>query len=152
MRVAASSVVHTQISRSTRRSVPRSDACVREAKRAPADSEAEYDPLVKRSPRKKPPFVIEYSPPFLEHLAALNAGQRAIVLEEADVQLLHQPNLVTRNRKPLQPNPVARFELHIGELRVYYEVYEARRVVEVRAVGIKKRDRVFIGGEEIKLS
>ena len=108
---------------------------------------------MKRSPRKKPPYVIEYSPPSLEHLAALNAGQRAIVLEEVDVQLLHQPNVVTRNRKPLQPNPlVARFELRIGELRVYYEVYEGRRVVEVRAVGIKNRDRVFIGGEEIKLS
>lgn len=44
------------------------------------------------------------------------------------------------------------FELRIGELRVYYEVDDARRVVEIRAVGVKKRDRVFIGGEEIELS
>ena len=102
--------------------------------------------------RKKPPYVIEYSPPSRAHLAALSAGQRASVLDEVDVQLLHQPTVVTRNRKPLQPNPLARFELRIAELRVYYEVNEERRRVEIRAVGIKDRDRVFIGGEEIDLS
>ena len=106
--------------------------------------------------RKKPPYVIEYSPPSREHLAALSAGQRATVLDEVDVQLLHQPTVVTRNRKPLQqplqPNPLARFALRVAELRVYDEVDEARRVVEIRAVGIKDRDRVFIGGEEIDLS
>ena len=102
--------------------------------------------------RKKPPYVIEYSPPSREHLAALSAGQRASVLDEVDVQLLHQPTVVTRNRKPLQPNPLARFELRIAELRVYYEVNEERRRVEIRAVGIKDRDRVFIGGEGIDLS
>ena len=102
--------------------------------------------------RKKPPYVIEYSPPSREHLAALSAGQRATVLDEVGVQLLHQPTVVTRNRKPLQPNPLARFELRIADLRVYYEVDEERRVVEIRAVGIKDRDRVFIGGEEIYLS
>jgi len=73
-------------------------------------------------------------------------------LNEVDVQLAHQPTLPTRNRKPLQPNPLSHFELRIGELRVYYEVDEARRVVEVRAVGIKDRNRVTIGGEEIDLS
>ena len=65
---------------------------------------------------------------------------------------MHQPTVVTRNRKPLQPNPLARFELRIGANRVYYEVDDGRHVVEVRAVGIKERNRVTIGGEEIDLS
>jgi mRNA-degrading endonuclease RelE of RelBE toxin-antitoxin system len=102
--------------------------------------------------RKKSPYGIEYSPLSREHLAALSARQRAMVLDEVDVQLPHQPTVVTRNRKPLQLNPLARFELRIAELRVYYEVDEERRLVEIRAVGIKDRDRVFIGGEEIDLS
>jgi len=102
--------------------------------------------------RQKAPYLIEYSPPSREHLAALSARQRATVLDEVDVQLLHQPTTVTRNRKPLQPNPLARFELRIADLRVSYEVDEQRRVVEIRAVGIKDRDRIFIGGEEIDLS
>lgn len=107
---------------------------------------------MKRPPRKKPSYRIEYSPPSREHLAVLNAGQRSRVLDQVDVQLVHQPTRLTRNRKPLQPNPLARFDLRIGELRVYYEVDEGRRVVEIRAVGMKNRDRVFIGGEEIDLS
>lgn len=74
------------------------------------------------------------------------------MLNAVDVQLLHQPTVVTRNRKPLQPNRLARFELRIGELRVYYEVIEEARKVEIRAVGIKDRSLVFIGGEEIDLS
>ena len=107
--------------------------------------------MKRRSP-KKAPYLIEYSPPSREHLAALEAGDRSRVLDEVDRQLFYQPSVVTRNRKPLQPNPVSGFELRIGDLRVYYEVDEERRVVEVRAVGIKDRDRVFIGGVEIKLS
>ena len=93
----------------------------------------------------------------------IKEGDRRLVREPAcgtplasrpcvnDRTLLHQPTVVTRNRKPLQPNPLARFELRIAE-RLYYGADEERRVVEIRAVGIKDRDRVFIGGEEIDLS
>ena len=100
---------------------------------------------------KKLPYRIEYSPPSESHLARLTARQRGTVLDAVDEQLVHEPALVTRNRKPLQPNPVARFELRIGDLRVYYEVDETKGVVEIRAVGIKDRNRVVIGGEEIVL-
>lgn len=64
---------------------------------------------------KKKPYRIEYSPPSRDHLAALDARQRAIVLDQVDIQLEHEPTVATRNRKPLQPNPVACFELRIGE-------------------------------------
>ena len=74
------------------------------------------------------------------------------MLDEVDVQLLHQPTVVTRNRKALQPNSLARFELRIGVLRVDYEVDEGRRVVEIRAIGVKDRNRISIGGEEIDLA
>jgi len=97
-------------------------------------------------------FSIEYSPLCRAHLASLTARQRAVVLDQVDVQLAHQPTVVTRNRKALQPNPLAAFELRIGVLRVYYEVYEAHRVVEIRAIGVKDRSRIWIGGEEIDLS
>jgi hypothetical protein len=57
-----------------------------------------------------------------------------------------------RNRKPLKANPIAPWELRIGHLRVYFDVEEEpERVVEIRAVGLKDRDRVLIGGEEVKL-
>jgi mRNA-degrading endonuclease RelE of RelBE toxin-antitoxin system len=101
---------------------------------------------------KRRPFRIEYSPRTRDHLAALNARQRATILDKVDVQLAFEPTTVSRNRKPLQVNPLARYELRIGDLRVYYEVDERRRVVEIRAVGVKDRNRVLIGGEEVDLS
>ena len=72
--------------------------------------------------------------------------------EMVDRQLAHQPPIETRNRKPMRPNPVAPWELRIGNLRVYYDVVEAPgAIVSIRAVGIKYRNRVVIGGEEIEL-
>jgi hypothetical protein len=73
-------------------------------------------------------------------------------LDTVDRQLLYQPTVETRNRKPMRPNPVAPWELRIGTLRVYYDVEEEPQpVVYIRAVGIKQRNRVRIGKEEIEL-
>lgn len=85
-------------------------------------------------------------------MRALTARQQAIVLDAVDRQLIHQPTQVTRKRKPMRPNPVAPWELRVGALRVYYDVEEEpETVVYIRAVGIKVRGRVSIGGEEIEL-
>jgi hypothetical protein len=44
------------------------------------------------------------------------------------------------------------WELRIGALRVYYDVREQPdALVIVKAVGIKQRNRIFIGGEEVTL-
>lgn len=52
----------------------------------------------------------------------------------------------------MRPNPVAPWELRVGTLRVYYDIEEEpESVVYIRAVGIKVRSRVYIGGEEIEL-
>ena len=56
--------------------------------------------------------------------------------------------LETRNRKPLRPNPLASWELRIGDLRVYYDVEEdPEQQVNIVAIGMKRRNRVSIGGE-----
>jgi mRNA-degrading endonuclease RelE of RelBE toxin-antitoxin system len=57
----------------------------------------------------------------------------------------------TQNRKEMLPNDLASWELRIGDLRVYYEVLEAEQLVNVVAIGIKRRNRVFIGGVERQL-
>ncbi len=82
----------------------------------------------------------------------LAARQQRIVLATADKQLMHQPTVETRNRKPMRPNPVAPWELRVGNLRVYCDVEEDPVfVVFIRAVGIKERNRVRIGREVIEL-
>jgi hypothetical protein len=52
----------------------------------------------------------------------------------------------------MRPNPLAPWELRIGDLRVYYDVTEEPEpLVSVRAVGIKRRREVRIGKEVIEL-
>jgi mRNA-degrading endonuclease RelE of RelBE toxin-antitoxin system len=47
---------------------------------------------------------------------------------------------------------VAPWELRIGDLRVYYEVNDdPERIVVVKAIGVKERNRVLIGGEKVEL-
>jgi mRNA-degrading endonuclease RelE of RelBE toxin-antitoxin system len=101
---------------------------------------------------KKPRYRIDYTPEAVEHFAALTARQGATVLDVVVRQLSHEPTTATRNRKVLRANLVAPWELRIGLLRVYYDVVEdPERVVVVKAVGVKDRDRVRIGGEEVEL-
>lgn len=98
------------------------------------------------------PYRIEYSPETEDHLRRLTARQRRIVFDAVDEQLAHQPTLETRNRKLMRPNFLALWELRIGNLRVYYDIEESpEAVVFVRAVGVKVRNRVRIGKEEIEL-
>lgn len=98
------------------------------------------------------PYRIEYSPETENHLRALTARQRSIVLDTVDEQLKYQPTEETRNRKPMRPNPVAPWELRIGSLRVYYDIEnEPEPTVFIRAVGIKERSRVRIGREVVEL-
>jgi mRNA-degrading endonuclease RelE of RelBE toxin-antitoxin system len=98
------------------------------------------------------PYRIEYSPDAEEHLRFLTARQRAVVLDTVDEQLMYQPTVETRNRKPMRPNPLAPWELRVGKLRVYYDIEEGPEMaVYIRAVGIKERNRVSIAGEVFEL-
>jgi mRNA-degrading endonuclease RelE of RelBE toxin-antitoxin system len=67
-------------------------------------------------------YRIEYSPDSEEHLRALTARERAIVLDAVDDQLAHRPTEETRLRKLLRPNPLALWELRVGNLGVFYDV------------------------------
>ena len=97
-------------------------------------------------------YLIEYSPEAEDHLYLLTARQQRIVVDAVDRQLLDQPALETKNRKPMRPNPIAPWELRIGDLRVYYEVEEQLQPkVIILAVGTKERNRVRIGKETLEL-
>ena len=42
-------------------------------------------------------------------------------------------------------------ELRVGDFRVLYEVDAASRLVRIVGVGVKVRNRLMIGGEEIEI-
>ena len=96
-------------------------------------------------------YRIEYSREAIRHLRQLTARERSIGIDTVDQQLTHEPTVETQNRKEMLPNDLASWELRIGDLRVYYEVLEAEQLVNVVAIGLKRRNRVFIGGVERQL-
>jgi mRNA-degrading endonuclease RelE of RelBE toxin-antitoxin system len=97
-------------------------------------------------------YDTQYSPDSEEHLRSLTARQRGIVFDGVDKQLIDRPSVETRNRKRMRPNLVAPWELRLGNLRVYYDIVEEpSQIVTILAVGVKKRNRVWIGGKEFEL-
>jgi|MudIll2142460700_1097286.scaffolds.fasta_scaffold2040536_2 mRNA-degrading endonuclease RelE of RelBE toxin-antitoxin system len=96
---------------------------------------------------------IEFTGEARDHLGSLSARDRAMLLDVAREQLTYEPSRPTRKRKPMRPNPLAPWVLRIGHLRVYYEVTQAPvPCVTIRAIGVKVRERVLVGGLEIDLS
>jgi mRNA-degrading endonuclease RelE of RelBE toxin-antitoxin system len=98
-------------------------------------------------------YRIEFTDDALEHLRRLAARDRVALLAALRQRLSHEPQRQTRNRKRLRANPLAPWVLRVRHLRAYYGVSEwPEPIVTVRAIGIKLRERVFVGGVEIDLS
>ena len=93
------------------------------------------------------PYRVGYSPEADDHIRSLTARQRAIVLDGIEKHLFETPTEQARNRKRLRPNPIAFWELRLGDIRVYYDAEED--VVTVVAVGVRRRERVWIGSEVV---
>lgn len=54
--------------------------------------------------------------------------------------------------KHMRPNPLAPWELRIGDLRIYYDIQaESEPTVLIVAIGLKRGNRLCIAGEEIEL-
>jgi mRNA-degrading endonuclease RelE of RelBE toxin-antitoxin system len=101
-------------------------------------------------------YALVYAPAVKRHLRAIEVKYHALIRDTIEEQLELEPGVETRNRKPLrQPAPLAaEWELRFGpdnRFRVFYAIDTKALVVHVLAVGVKIRDRLFVGGEEIEL-
>jgi mRNA-degrading endonuclease RelE of RelBE toxin-antitoxin system len=96
-------------------------------------------------------FAVELTTRARENLKALRKRDQQIVYDAVAVQLVDRPDQPTRNRKQLEENALAPWELRVGNFRVFFDVdAEAARVVVI-AVGTKEHNTLRIGGEEIEL-
>ena len=97
-------------------------------------------------------YRIEFAESVKTQIRAFSARQRVAILDAIEQQLQHEPLVETRNRKLLRPNPLAPWELRVGQLRVFYEVpVSDPDVVRILAVGHKKGNILRIAGKEIQL-
>lgn len=71
-----------------------------------------------------------------------------IIIDGIEVHLRYQPTLGSRRIIPMRPNPVAGWELRLGDYRVLYDVDDDACVVVVQAIGEKRANRLLIRGQE----
>jgi mRNA-degrading endonuclease RelE of RelBE toxin-antitoxin system len=99
-------------------------------------------------------FSLVYAPVVRQHLRAIEARYHSLIRAIIEEQLIFEPDVETKNRKPLR-RPVAgeaAWELRFGpgnRFRVFYDVDRGRREVHVLAIGVKVGNRLLIGGEEV---
>ena len=79
-------------------------------------------------------------------LNALPARERRTVEAAILARLRDQPSTPTRAIKRLRTNPVAEFELRVGDLRVLYDVEDDEVVLLI--VGRKVGNTLIVSGEE----
>lgn len=77
---------------------------------------------------------------------ALSAREQRTLEAAIVARLQQQPTTTTRAIKRLRPNPLAEFELRVGNLRVLYNV-EGDEVI-VLIVGRKAGNKLIVEGEE----
>lgn len=97
------------------------------------------------------PYTIEFTEEAKRDLAYFTAHERKNILHKVREQLSHEPDMPTRNRKPLRDNPVAPWELRIGHYRVFYQIERDVVTVGVVAVGRKRHNALYIRGKQVKL-
>jgi mRNA-degrading endonuclease RelE of RelBE toxin-antitoxin system len=103
----------------------------------------------------KRPLELVYAPQVRDHLRAIERKYYGLIRQEIEAQLQFEPEVETRNRKPLKRAVAfeAEWEIRFGpnnRFRVFYEVDREASAVYILAIGVKVRDRLYIGGEEIE--
>ena len=80
------------------------------------------------------------------HLKALSAREQRTLESSILAKLQHQPSTPTKAIKRLRLNPLAEFELRVGDLRVLYNVEESEVILLV--VERKVGNKLIVEGEE----
>ena len=99
------------------------------------------------------PYFLVYTNSFKQQLKLVEAKYHSLIRETLEKQLQYDPEVKTRNRKPLK-KPMAfkaEWELRFGpnnRFRVLYSV-KGQEVI-LLAFGEKVRNRLFVGGQEVE--
>ena len=104
----------------------------------------------------KQPFKLVYDPDVTAQVRAIEPQYHSLIRHAIEQQLLFEPTVPTRNRKPLVEltHFGSAWELRFGpnnRFRVFYTVDEDRHEVQVLAIGVKRGSTLRVGGEEFKL-
>ena len=105
---------------------------------------------------KKPVYRLIYDPQVPGHIARIEKKYHSLIRKEIAGQLRYEPEVDTRNRKPLlRPSSLgSAWELRIGpenRFRIFYKADRELWTVNIPAIGVKIKARLYIGGKEFEL-
>lgn len=106
------------------------------------------------SPRRS--YELIYDPEILNHLSKIERKYRVLIRKQIEKMLTYEPQTEVRNRKPLLRPSVfgTAWELRFGpdnRFRVFYRTEPDLHQVHILAIGVKRGNRLFIGGKEFEL-
>jgi len=96
------------------------------------------------------PFQIAFTPCAEVDLAHFRAVDPRVIVDAIRVHLATDATSESRRRKRLTANPLAPWELRIGDYRVFYKV-EGGSTATILAVGVKEHNEFFICGRKVEL-
>ena len=104
-------------------------------------------------PRK--PYTLIYAPATKKHLLEIDKEYHPLIRDAIIEQLTFEPEVESRNRKPLKRPvvPQSEWEIRCGHqnrFRIFYRVRENPRQVEILAIGVKDGKDLMIGGQKIQ--
>jgi mRNA-degrading endonuclease RelE of RelBE toxin-antitoxin system len=92
-------------------------------------------------------YGVDFTVEALLDLDSLSRREEALIRASIPAYLVQEPTVRYRKRKAMDANPLgARWELRLGELRVYYDIDQAAQTVRILRVGRKQRERVYLRG------
>jgi addiction module RelE/StbE family toxin len=96
-------------------------------------------------------FEIRFTPNALRHLQDFKKFEQKIIIDAIREQLTTEPLIQTGHRKPLRENLLSRWELRVRKYRVFYDVMIESEIVEIKAIGYKEHNKLFINRREFEL-
>jgi len=101
-------------------------------------------------------FALIYAPITKSHLRTIDSKYYSLIRHTIETSLHFEPDIETTNRKPLKRQVAfeAEWELRFGpdnRFRVFYDIDISSHKVHILAIGEKERNRLVIGGKEVKL-
>jgi mRNA-degrading endonuclease RelE of RelBE toxin-antitoxin system len=98
------------------------------------------------------PYEIRYDADAVIDLTYLTKREQVIVRLGVPVYLGNDPALEAGAREPMRPNTIGTgWALHLGALRVYYDIDEEQQRVHVRRVGRKPRNILYLRNQPFDL-
>jgi hypothetical protein len=100
-------------------------------------------------------FEVVFDTLALDHMDAIERKSHTLIRRTIDEHLVQEPDVVTRNRKPLTRATTigATWEVRCGpanRFRIFYDIHHDERLVVVLAIAREVGERLFVGKERFQ--